>query len=214
MKKLILFFLIAQSLHASTRKYIYSVGQLKAHLLFLINHQKRNPRDLKYLHNEIRLVHGFYYIKKEDTFFTDLLKSLEKESRFFTFKSRFIIQYQYNQKQDRVTKYNMGVTQTLKFFDQHLKTGIKFSRESRFIINKEKDLLKFLPKIAKNRSDTVLILNYCLKSPCIRNPQLIDKIPKIMKSNDGMSLRVASKFHSQEKNKYRYFQSSLQPFAP
>ncbi|MCJ8347030.1 hypothetical protein MJH12_15920 [bacterium] len=213
MKQLIVLFLMVQSSFASTHKIIFNVPQLKEHLLELIRRQKRNPRDLKYLHNDIYLVHGFYYIEQKDTFFTDLLHTLRQENRFFMLKAQFKIHYQYNQKEDRELKYNMGITQTLNFFDQNLKTGIKFSRESRFEVYREMDLLHYLPKVASNRSDTVLILKYCLKSPCIRNPKLLEKIPSYMKENDGMSLRISSKFHSMEKNKLQYFIDALQPFA-
>lgn len=214
MKNFILFLVLTQSLFASTHKYIYSVQQLKDHLEFLITHQKRNPRDLKYLHNNIKLVHGFYYIKQDDTFFSDLLKSLNRENRFFVLKAQFIIHYQYNEKEDIEIKYNMGVTEALNFFDQKLKAGLKFSRESRYLIYKEEDLLRFLPVIASNRSDSVLIMKYCRKSPCVRNRKVLARIPSLMNKNDGMSLRISSKFHSLEKNKLRYFKDRLQPFTP
>lgn len=214
MKNFILFLILIQSMSASTHKYIYTVQQLKDHLSYLIKHQKRNPRDLKYLHNNIKLVHGFYYIEQNDTFFTDLLKSLNQENRFFVLKAQFVIYYQYNEKEDIEFKYNMGVTEALNFFDQKLKAGLKFSRESRYLIYKEEDLLRFLPLIARNRSDSVLIMKYCLKSPCVRNRKVLAKIPTLMTLNDGMSLRVSSKFHSLEKNKLRYFKDRLQPFTP
>jgi hypothetical protein len=214
MKKFILFLVLTHPICASTHKYIRTVSELKDHLEVIITRQKRNPRDLKYLHNNIKLVHGFYYIEQGDSFFIDLLKSLNRENRFFVLKAQFIIHYQYNEKEDIEIKYNMGVTETLKFFDQKLKAGLKFSRESRYLIYKEEDLLRFLPVIASNRSDSVLIMKYCRKSPCVRNRKILAKIPDLMNKNDGMSLRISSKFDSQEKNKLQYIKDRLQPFTP
>ena len=101
----------------------------------------------------------------------------------------------------------------LEQMEKRFRKGLKLSQNVIYNANSLPEFYLRLKQTARNMQDTLIRLPRCRSLPCIRNPKWLRRLRGISLSRpDGMRLRIQTRFHSKDMDKYEFFQQGFVPF--
>lgn len=180
----------------------------------ILFHGQSDPSDLMQITHEIHLEPGFYKIPAQESILLDYYKfyTLRARSAELNQQVRLIVDYPWPY--DKEVIYSEKLASLLKTLHRDLQEGLKFSREILYTVQSPTQLPYALKRSVSNRQDTTIRLPYCEKPACLYRPDIIETIKNIrMMADDGMRLRLKSRFFSWDLNKFLFFERELQPFV-
>tara|TARA_Y100000589_G_scaffold322744_1_gene356134 strand:+ start:1261 stop:1800 length:540 start_codon:yes stop_codon:yes gene_type:complete len=173
----------------------------------------RQPKQLSNLYQEIILEPGYYIISPEETFFEKEYLNLKKQGLIDIQQIRLNLLVRYGWPYSTNTVFEGTLKEALKWLQKKLTIGLSLGQEVVYSVRSDKELFKALSLTINNRQNTVIRILKCTKYPCITNKKWLEKIYSLnMDSNDGMRLRISSRFSSLDQDKWAFFRNKLKPF--
>lgn len=205
--------LLASSIQANTEIPIFSPADIFKSLNDLLQEMHLRPKKLISIRYSLKLRPGFYAIMPQEKFFSREYMKLKSNGLMDVQNVELQIVADYPWPHHEEILFLGSLKKALLWFDRELKNGLQLTQDIVYSVKSDQDFFNALEHSMRNRQHTVIQLLHCKQKPCVNSSYWRKKILNLkMLESDGMRLRIQSRYHSLDKDKWSLFNKDLQTF--